>query len=129
MQVNWTKQEVRRTAAPCRGSPLVLFAPVFQEAAMTTIEHATHALHAAARPAIMMRAATAISAFWRSLKNRRAFYRLGEMSDRQLADIGLTRADLSVAVDLPFGYDPTSHLGAMARERILRTEAQARQVH
>jgi hypothetical protein len=40
------------------------------------------------------------------------------MSDVELADIGLTRSDLSVAIDLPFGSDPTAHLGAVARERI-----------
>ncbi len=95
---------------------------------MTTTGHVTHLLHAAG-PAIVVRAARSISGFWRALRNRRAFYRLGEMSDIELADIGLTRSDLSVAMDLPFGYDPTLHLGAMAHERIRQAEALTRQVH
>jgi len=95
---------------------------------MTTIEH-FHDVNAAARPGFPARAANVVSNLWRAFRNRRAFYKLGEMSDVQLADIGLTRSDLSVAIDLPYGYDPTAHLGAMARERIVEQEAMARQVH
>lgn len=49
-----------------------------------------------------------------------AFYRLGEMSDAELADIGLTRADLHVAIDGAFGTDPTVKLRAIASDRIER---------
>lgn len=93
---------------------------------MTTLDHATDALHAASRPALPARIVVAVSNFVRVLKNRRAFYHLGEMSDHELADIGLTRADLHVAVDL--GTDPTANLGAVANVRIRCMESLARQV-
>lgn len=70
----------------------------------------------------------AVADFLRAWKNRREIYRLGEMSDTQLADIGLTRSDLSVVVDLPFARDPTRHLGALAAARQREVEAMARQV-
>jgi uncharacterized protein YjiS (DUF1127 family) len=54
----------------------------------------------------------------RAWKNRRAFYRLGELSDAELADIGLTRSDLHVAIAAPFASDPTARLRDMAAERI-----------
>ena len=50
------------------------------------------------------------------------------MSDAELADIGLTRSDLNVVVDLPFGSDPTVHLGALADARQRDIETMARQV-
>ena len=95
---------------------------------MTTFEHATQTSIAATRTAIASRAVNAVINFLRAWKNRRAFYRLGEMSDAELADIGLTRSDLNVVVDLPFGSDPTTHLGSMAQARIRRTEEAARMV-
>ena len=95
---------------------------------MTTFDHATETMHAATRPAFSARVVTAVSNFLRAWKNRRAFYRLGEMSDAELADIGLTRSDLSVAIDLPFGTDPTAHLGTVAQARIDRIEDVARRV-
>lgn len=85
---------------------------------------ATRRAHEAARP--LARAASAVASFLRAWKNRREFYRLGEMSDTELADIGLTRADLSVAVDLPFGEDPTAHVGHVAAARQREIEAMAR---
>jgi hypothetical protein len=50
------------------------------------------------------------------------------MSDAELADIGLTRADLHVAVAIPFGRDPTVKLRAIASERADTIEDLARQV-
>ena len=50
------------------------------------------------------------------------------MSDTELADIGLTRSDLNVVVDLPFGSDPTAHLGSVADARLRRVEDMARRV-
>ena len=96
---------------------------------MTTIEHATRFMHARSPQAFSARVAHGIRKTWRAYLNRRAFYRLGEMSDLQLADIGLTRSDLSVAIDLPFGSDPTARLNAMARERIEQTKTLARRIH
>ena len=55
-------------------------------------------------------------------RNRREFYRLGEMTDAELADIGLTRADLSVVVGLPLSVDPTAQLGVIANARIRSIE-------
>ena len=82
-------------------------------------------MHGETRPALAARVVNAVSNFLRAWKNRRAFYRLGEMSDAELADIGLTRSDLSVAIDLPFGSDPTAHLGTMADARIRRIDQRA----
>ncbi len=99
---------------------------------MTTI-HATETMHQAARPArlavrVAVTVMNAAGNFLRAWKNRRAFYRLGEMSDAELADIGLTRSDLNVVVDLPFVSDPTRHLGAIAAVRQQEIEAMARRV-
>ena len=68
-------------------------------------------------PAAAMRVARAVAGLYRAWQNRRAFYRLGELSDVELADIGLTRSDLHVAVDAPFGSDPTVRLRAITEKR------------
>ncbi|MEP9385925.1 DUF1127 domain-containing protein [Mesorhizobium sp. KR9-304] len=99
---------------------------------MATI-HAPHTMHDAARayarPANAVTGiVNAVSRFLRAWKNRREFYRLGEMSDTELADIGLTRSDLTVVVDLPFGSDPTAHLGPLAHARLNSIEEMARRV-
>ena len=92
---------------------------------MTTCDQTTETLHAATRPAVAARVMNAVANFLRAWKNRRAFYHLGEMSDTELADIGLTRSDLNVAIDLPFGSDPTAHLGTMADARFRRIDPRA----
>jgi len=83
---------------------------------MTTLEHST-SLHAATRHAWAVRAVNVVSSFYRSWKNRREFMRLGEMSDTELADIGLRRTDLHAAVGLPFGIDPTARLNDIVHAR------------
>ena len=93
---------------------------------MTTFDHTSETMHAASRTAFAVRAVSAISNFFRAWKNRRAFYHLSELSDAELADIGLTRSDLSVAISL--GSDPTEHLGAIAQSRIDRLDGSALQV-
>jgi hypothetical protein len=50
------------------------------------------------------------------------------MSDAELADIGLTRADLHVAIDVPFGRDPTAILREIASDRVETIEDIARKV-
>ena len=95
---------------------------------MATFDFATETSRITTRPAVATRLANAIADAWRAWKNRRAFYRLGEMSDAELADIGLTRADLHVAVAIPFGRDPTVKLRAIASERADTIEDLARQV-
>ena len=84
---------------------------------MSTCEAVTLSSPLAAQPSVRARATAGIAAFVRAWKNRRAFYRLGELTDTELADIGLTRADLHVAIDIPFGSDPTVKLRALASER------------
>jgi uncharacterized protein YjiS (DUF1127 family) len=78
--------------------------------------------------AFHVRALRAAGEAWKAWRNRREFYRLGEMSDAELADIGLRRSDLSVAVGLPFNADPTTHLGAIASARLRAIEDGAREV-
>lgn len=95
---------------------------------MTTIDFATETSRITSRPAVAMRVANTVSNVYRAWKNRRAFYRLGEMSDAELADIGLTRADLHVAIDVPFGRDPTVILRQIASDRVEMIEDLARQV-
>ncbi|MDG4853631.1 MAG: DUF1127 domain-containing protein [Mesorhizobium sp.] len=95
---------------------------------MTTIEFASETPRITTRPAVATRVLNAVADAFRAWKNRRAFYRLGEMSDAELADIGLTRADLHVAVSVPFGRDPTVKLRAIAEERVDMIEDLARKV-
>jgi uncharacterized protein YjiS (DUF1127 family) len=53
----------------------------------------------------------------RWLKNRAAAAKLARLDDRMLADIGLTRSDLSDAYSQPLWHDPTDMLARRARER------------
>jgi uncharacterized protein YjiS (DUF1127 family) len=85
---------------------------------MTTLEHFSSTSHFAPRPNVIVRAAQALLNVYTAYKNRRAFYRLGELSDAELADIGLTRADLHVAVGSPFAVDPTASLSVIVRRRM-----------
>lgn len=96
---------------------------------MTALDHPT--THA---PAGLPRAASAVARVFgglagllRALRNRRQIGRLRDLSDHQLADIGLTRSDLVVAMHAPLGADPTTRLGTLARERYW-TEFGARHV-
>ncbi|MEQ8480977.1 MAG: DUF1127 domain-containing protein [Hoeflea sp.] len=52
----------------------------------------------------------------RALINRAGARRLHEFSDRELADIGLTRDDLGHAFSMPLTVDPTIEFGRRARE-------------
>ncbi|MEZ5802226.1 MAG: DUF1127 domain-containing protein [Rhizobiaceae bacterium] len=92
---------------------------------ITTIEH-SHFAMPSARPAISTRVVNLVWKALRAYRNRRAIYHLGEMTDTELADIGLRRADLHLAHASPFGVDPTERLGIIAEARA--TEALARQV-
>jgi uncharacterized protein YjiS (DUF1127 family) len=93
---------------------------------MTAIDYARSDPFARTRPTVVNRAVNWTSSVYSAWKNRRAFYHLGEMSDVELHDIGLTRGDLAVPTDLPFTYDPTAHLNKVARQRINRMEIGAR---
>ena len=95
---------------------------------MTTIDFATETSRITSRPAVATRVLNTVSNAYQAWKNRRAFYRLGEMSDADLADIGLTRADLHVAIDVPFGADPTVKLRSITSDRTTTIEDLARKV-
>ena len=72
------------------------------------------------RPLALMLAAdivTKASEVLRALRNRREFYRLGQMSDLELADIGLRRGDLHAVSENPLTLDPTGRLGIIAERR------------
>jgi uncharacterized protein YjiS (DUF1127 family) len=99
-----------------------------KETDMATFDFATETPRITSRPAVATRVVNTISNIYRAWKNRRAFYRLGDMSDAELADIGLTRADLHVAIDVPFGRDPTARLRAIATDRAETIEDIARKV-
>ncbi|MBN9669008.1 DUF1127 domain-containing protein [Roseibium aggregatum] len=49
---------------------------------------------------------------WRVFKHRRQFAELRNWTDEQLDDIGLTRAQVRRALDLPFYTDPTSRMAS-----------------
>ena len=68
-----------------------------------------------------------VAALFQAFKNRREMYQLGEMSDIELADIGLRRSDLFVALDSPATVDPTIRLSRLAAGNI--REAAARCVN
>lgn len=80
------------------------------------------------RPAVAARIVLAAANLYRTWRNRRAFCRISEMTDAELADIGLTRSDIRAAVALPFSVDPTAELRSLACERAAATEAAARDV-
>lgn len=84
---------------------------------MATLDHFSSTSPFATRPNWVARAVQILLDAFTAFKNRRAFYRLGELSDAELADIGLTRADLHVAVANPFGRDPTASLSTIVRRR------------
>ena len=53
----------------------------------------------------------------RLVRNRRAAEGLGDLTDAQLNDIGITRKDLSLAVTSRYFEDPTLYLSQAARRR------------
>jgi uncharacterized protein YjiS (DUF1127 family) len=87
-------------------------------------------LDGAARAVLIGRVKNALWNLVRSIRNRREIERLGAMSDAELADIGLRRTDLHVALRSPFGIDPTASLRSMAAARdTLCGEDAARRVY
>ena len=93
-----------------------------------TALHPTHAAAAETRTvAAVTRVVHGLAAFLRAWSNRRHIGSLGDLSDHELADIGLMRTDLLVARRAPLGRDPTARLSTIARER-LTTEEGARRV-
>jgi uncharacterized protein YjiS (DUF1127 family) len=96
---------------------------------MTTLDPSALPLAGAPRVVLMARVRNALWNFVRSIRSRREIGRLGAMSDAELADIGLRRTDLHIALRSPFGVDPTAALGAMADARdMLHGEDAARRI-
>lgn len=94
------------------------------------------ATHHGARPAtggtarsIDMRAVGGgLKRLWRlyaAWSNRRALRPLLSMSERELADIGITPGDLHGVLSLPFHTDPSAHLADLAIERRLSARLRA----
>ncbi|MGB8817724.1 MAG: DUF1127 domain-containing protein [Rhizobiaceae bacterium] len=84
---------------------------------MTTIDACETRKTATGWTAIAATAAAAVEKagnLYRAWQNRRELYRLSDMSDRELQDIGLSRSDLFIARDVPASIDPTARLGALA---------------
>jgi len=73
------------------------------------------------------RVARGLRAILGALLNRREVDRLYTLTDRELADIGLFRADLIVVSRSPLGVDPTRQLTSLVHERF-RIEEAARRV-
>ena len=95
---------------------------------MTALDHPTHAISAAPRTvAAVARLVETLARLVRSLKNRRQVNHLAQLSDYELADIGLMRTDLEVVMRTPLGVDPTVRLSRFARERYI-VESNARRV-
>jgi uncharacterized protein YjiS (DUF1127 family) len=92
---------------------------------MRTLDH-TPTIAAAPRQAVVARVVNLFSAVYRSWKNRRDFERLGQLSDTELADIGLRRVDLHAVDDLPFFVDPTQRLSVIAEQRVRSDEQRVR---
>lgn len=89
---------------------------------MTAIDYSRNDPFAFTHPSVARRVANWASTAFRAWQNRRAFYRLGELTDVELHDIGLTRGDLAVVSDASLTYDPTLHISRIARQRINRME-------
>jgi uncharacterized protein YjiS (DUF1127 family) len=66
---------------------------------------------------LVAQAANAVMAAVRAYRHRRDATALADVSDRALADIGLTRSDLHDAFAEPLWRDPTSLLRNRAGER------------
>ncbi len=94
---------------------------------MTTTNCTEHTIR---QPLALTLAASVVAktnALLRAIHNRREMYHLGQMSDIELADIGLRRGDLFEAVEGPVHVDPTGRLGAIADARA--RESLARRTH
>ena len=57
------------------------------------------------------------AALYRDWNNRRQFRRLRDMSDWELADIGLTRDDVRLAWHHRLDVEPTAHLNVVVSRR------------
>ena len=94
---------------------------------MAATDHVTRSVTVAFPALLVARVVGTAHALRRALVNRRMFHRLKEMTDRELADVGLMRGDLHEAWRRRAEIDPTLHLSQMARLRTF--EEIVRRVH
>src|SRR5690606_12721244 len=87
-----------------------------EESEMTACDCAAETSRISTRPAALTRIGHATLRLLKLWRNRRAFRRLSELTDHELADIGLARADLDVALGAS-PSDPTARLMAIADAR------------
>lgn len=90
---------------------------------MTAIEHVSLPWVTEARSASKVRVLRALNALFRAWRNRGEMRRLSEMTEWELADIGLTRRDLVLAGSGSIGSDPTRILQRIVAERAARDYA------
>jgi uncharacterized protein YjiS (DUF1127 family) len=73
--------------------------------------------------ALLARAVATVNAILKLFGKRKDFSRLREMSDHELADIGLQRSDIHDAWSRRTDVEPTRYLDALARSRGLEDMA------
>lgn len=90
---------------------------------MTACDCAAETSRLSVRPSAVTRLGHAVLRLVTLWRNRRTFRRLSEMTDAELADIGITRADLDAATEVSLSDDPTARLMAIADARAGLTAA------
>ncbi|HWK12876.1 MAG TPA: DUF1127 domain-containing protein [Rhizobiaceae bacterium] len=84
---------------------------------MAVIDHSPRSGTAAFPALLVARVVGTAMALRRAIRNRRMFHRLREMTDRELADVGIRRSDLHEAWRRRVELDPTAYLNQIARSR------------
>lgn len=85
---------------------------------MTALDRSARGIEAPLRTVtVVERVANGARALLRALLNRRELARLSDLTDYELADIGLLRADIERVMRSPLAVDPTAQLSAIAHER------------
>ncbi|MFP1632998.1 DUF1127 domain-containing protein [Zhengella sp. ZM62] len=97
---------------------------------MTALLHPAHAsTRLAALTGVAARAGAAMAAVFRIWRNRTCLGELATLTDRQLADMGITRGDLFDARGSRWTEDPTRRLRMLRDERLTDAELAARHIH
>lgn len=84
---------------------------------MAILDHSTYEIAAGIRAGVFGRVANSVRVLLCAMRNRRTAVRLSELSDWELADIGLTRDDVRAAFRNRMTVDPTPELEILARSR------------
>lgn len=97
---------------------------------MTALQHTAHvSTRLAALTGVAARAGAAMAAVFRIWRNRTCLGELATLTDRQLADMGITRGDLFDVRGSRWSEDPTRRLGMLRDQRLTDAEMAARHVH